>query len=310
MAGGTPEPARASTIMSLSEQLTISIASKDRPEVVEATLRKLHEFGLGGCPLILCDDGSTPALDPPALRLFPRGRLLRNEAAQGQASARNRIAFECGTPYILQLDDDSYPVAGDVAALLQFAEQAVDWLAIAIPFEEPARGRGFPMGIPSDHAIPVKSFVGCSALFHSGRLRQLGGYAGWIGGMVEEEELAIRALAAGYRVLSVDVLRIRHEVSNTGRNLGRITERSYRNWLLMWLAHAPWQVLPWRVARLVIGAARLATSQRDGAALRGLWTGVKLFSSGGVARRPVTSTCYRWFRRLPHALEFFGKSRL
>jgi GT2 family glycosyltransferase len=210
----------------------------------------------------------------------------------------------------LQLDDDSYPVAGDVAALLQFAEQAVGWLAIAIPFEEPARGRGFPMGIPSDHAIPVKAFVGCSVLFQVSRLRQLGGYASWIGRTVEEEELSLRALAAGYRVLSVDLLRIRHEVSNTCRDPSGIAERSYRNWLLMWLAHAPWQVLPWRVARLVIGAARLATSLRDGAPLRGLFAGFRLFASGRVARRPVTPSCYRMFRRLPHALDFFGKSRV
>lgn len=289
--------------------LTISIASKDRPEVVEATLRKLHDFGLGGCPLILCDDGSTPAVDPPALRLFPLGRLLRNETAQGQASARNRIAFESGTPYLLQLDDDSYPVAGDLAALLQFAEQAVDWLAIAIPFEEPARGRGFPAGIPCDHFVPVKSFVGCSALFHCGRLRELGGYAGWVGGMVEEEELAIRALAVGYRVLSVDLLRVRHEVSSTSRSLSTITLRSYRNWLLLWLVHAPWQLLPWRVVRLVAGAFRLAASQRDGAALKGLSAGIRMFASGRVGRSPVSISCYRRFRRLPHALDFFGKSR-
>jgi GT2 family glycosyltransferase len=300
----------SNTIYDFRDRLTISIASKDRPEVVEATLRKLHEFGLGGCPLILCDDGSTPALDPPALRLFPLGRLLRNEAAQGQASARNRIAFECGTPYLLQLDDDSYPVSGDFAELLKFVEEPRDWLAIALPFEEPARGRGFPIGIPSDHAVPVKSFVGCSALFHIGRLRQLEGYAGWIGRTVEEEELSLRALASGYRVLSVDLLRIRHEVSNTSRDPSGIAERSYCNWLLMWLVHAPWQVLPWRLARLAIGAARLATSQRSGAALRGLMTGVKLFASGGIARRPDTVTCYRLFRRLPHALDFFGKSRL
>ena len=309
VAAESARQARASTIMSLSDQLTISIASKDRPEVVEATLRKLHEFGLGGCPLILCDDGSTPAIDPPALRLFPQGRLLRNESAQGQASARNRIAFECETPYLLQLDDDSYPVAGDIAELLQFAEPSGNWLAFAIPFEEPARKRGFPSGIPRDRAIEVKSFVGCSALFHVARLRQLGGYAGWIGGMVEEEELAIRALAAGYRVLAVDLLRIRHEVSNTSRNLSRITERSFRNWLLLWLAHAPWQVLPWRLARLLIGACRMATSQRDGAALRGLWSAVHLFATGRVVRRPVTASCYRLFRRLPHALDFFGKCR-
>lgn len=272
-------------------------------------MRKLHGFGLGGCPLILCDDGSTPALDPAALRLFPMGRLLRNETAQGQASARNRIAFECETPYLLQLDDDSYPVSGDWVELLEFVESAGDWLAIAIPFEEPARGRGFPTRIPRDHFIPVKSFVGCSALFHCGRFREVGGYAGWIGGMVEEEELAIRALAAGYRVLSVDLLRVRHEVSSTSRNVSRISWRSYRNWLLLWLVHAPWQVLPWRVVRLVFGAFRLVGSQRDGAALKGVWAGIRMFVSGRVRRSPVSVSCYRRFRRLPHALDFFGKSR-
>ena len=293
----------------INRQVTVSIASKDRPADVEATQRKLPDFGFGGCPLILCDDGSTPALDPPALRLFPKGRLLRNETAQGQASARNRIVFECATPYLLQLDDDSYPVAGDFSELLMFVEKTADWLAIAIPFDEPARDRGLPTGIPCDHAVPVKSFVGCSVLFHCGRLRELGGYATWIGSTVEEEELSIRALAAGYRVLSVNLLRVRHEVSSTSRNLSRITSRSYRNWLLLWLVHAPWQVLPWRVVRLMVGASRLAASQRDAAALKGLVEGWQMFVSGHVRRRPVSRSCYRHFRRLPHALDFFWKSR-
>lgn len=309
--GCTPRRAFASPPKATSsvEELTISIASKDRPEVVEATLRKLHDFGLGGCPLILCDDGSTPALDPPALRLFPNGRLLRNETAQGQASARNRIAFECGTPYLLQLDDDSYPVSGDLCELLKFAAKAGDWLGIAIPFEEPARGRGFPGGIPGGHFVVVKSFVGCSVLFHCGRLRELGGYAGWIGRTLEEEELSLRARAAGYQVLSIDLLRVRHEVSNTSRNLSGIIFRSYRNWLLLWLVYAPWQVLPWRVVRLLAGALRLATTQRDAAALKGLFEGGQMFVSGHVRRKPVTRSCYRHFRRLPHALDFFWTSR-
>jgi hypothetical protein len=51
----------------LHEKLTISIATKDRPEVVESTLQKIHSFGLGECPLIICDDGSEPALNPPSL---------------------------------------------------------------------------------------------------------------------------------------------------------------------------------------------------------------------------------------------------
>lgn len=299
----------SNTIHDLRDRLTLSIASKDRPAVVEATLRKLHDFGLGGCPLVLCDDGSTPALNPPALALFPNGRLLRNETAQGQASARNRIAFECETPYLLQLDDDSYPVAGDLAGLLKFGDESMNWLAIAVPFEEPARGRCFPKGIPSEQAIAVKSFVGCSVLFDVARLRELGGYAGWIGRTVEEEELALRALASELQVLSVDLLRIRHDVSATTRDLSGIALRSHRNWLLMWLVHAPWQMLPWRVGRLLAGALRQAASQRDGAALKGLLEGIQMFAAGRVGRNPVSISCYRQFRRLPHALDFFEKPR-
>jgi GT2 family glycosyltransferase len=289
------------------EILTISIASKDRPEVVDATLQKIHAFGLGDCPLILCDDGSTPPLNPPALALFPQGRLLRNEMAQGQALARNRIARECTTPLLLQLDDDSYPVAGDFGALLKFAQQAEDWLAIAIPFEEPARGRSFPSGIPVDHSIQVKAFVGCSALFNVERFRSVGGYADWVGGMVEEEELSLRALSQGAGVLSIDLLRIRHEISETSRNRSKITRNCYQNWFLLWMLNGPWIAIPWRTLRLSLSAVQMTIRQGNTAALQGLFSGIKTIPSLWRLRTPASMNCYRKFRALPHALDFLTR---
>jgi GT2 family glycosyltransferase len=292
--------------MNIPELLTISIASKDRPEVVEATLRKIHAFGLGNCPLILCDDGSSPALNPPALSLFPQGRLIRNETPLGQALARNRIARECTTPFLLQLDDDSYPVAGSIENLLKFAQNTSDWLAVAIPFEEPARRRPFPTGIPDDRPIQVKSFVGCSALFDVNRFLARGGYADWVGGMVEEEEISLRALSAGSKILSIDLLRIRHEVSETSRNRSKITRRSYRNWFLLWALHVPCRVMPWRSLRLLLSGILMAIRQGDSAALRGFLEGIKTLPSLWRLRDPVSMECYQRFSTLPHALDAFN----
>lgn len=294
--------------MTIAESLTLSIASKDRPDVLEATLRKLHDFGLSACPLILCDDGSSPPLHPPALTLFPHHRVLRHEVPQGQATARNRIAEHCTTPYLLQLDDDSWPIEGSMEDLLSWAAGRNDWLAIALPFMEPARGRPFPHGIPRDHALAVQSFVGCSALIDVRRFRELGGYAPWIQAMGEEEDLSLRALARGWDILTIDRLRLFHGVSDVGRDLRRLTERSFRNYFLLWCLQAPWVVLPWRLLRLSLAAIRHRLVHGHPAALRGLYLGLRQLPSLWAARSPVSLRTYHQFRTRPHALAFFCRN--
>ncbi len=291
----------------IPELLTISIASKDRPEVVDATLHKIHEFGLGECPLIVCDDGSSPALNPPALSLFPQGRLIRNETPLGQALARNRIARECTTPFLLQLDDDSYPVAGSVAALLEIATREKDWLAIAIPFEEPARGRSFPEGIPLTEPLHLRSFVGCSVLFHVKNLTGIGGYATWIERTVEEEELCIRAHSAGLRIMTVDGLRIRHDVTDVARDEGGIAYRSLRNWTMVWLIYAPLVSLPVRLGRLFVASVQLSLKQCSMMPISGYTAAFRRFFGSRISRCPLDKHVYRSFSSSPHALELYSK---
>lgn len=293
--------------MTFPQEVTISIATKDRTQELEATLRKIHAFGLGECPLIICDDGSASPLAPEALDLFPNGRLIRNEQGRGQAIARNRIASECSTPYLLQLDDDSYPVEGDIQELVDFGKRTSGWLAIALPFEEPQRRRSFQEGISRTDAIQVKSFVGCSVLLDVRVFNQLGGYSEWIGRVVEEEELCIRALAGGYDVRSIDLLRIRHEVTAANRNLGGIARRSFRNWFLLWCVHGPARVLPTRCLRLVAGAVLTALQRKSPAALLGLAEGIRMLPELWPLRSPVSISCYRKFQSLPHTLDHFLK---
>lgn len=121
----------------ISQLVSISIATKDRGEVLDQTLRAIDRHGLANCPLIVCDDGSSPPLAPKALELFSDTTLLRHEISTGQAIARNEIAAVCKTPFLLQLDDDSYPVEGSVERLLEQVDARDDWLAVAVSLEEP-----------------------------------------------------------------------------------------------------------------------------------------------------------------------------
>ena len=294
--------------MPLSTQLSIGIASKNRPAVLEATLRKIHAFGLGDCPLILFDDGSTPPLNPPAIGLFKNARVLRSEPSVGQALGRNQICEQAATPFLLQLDDDSYPVEGDVDKLIDFATTTPDWLAIAIPFEEPARGRKWPAGIPKDKAIPIRSFVGCSVLLNIKQFRSIGGYATWIGRTAEEEELSLRSWKAGMPTLSIDLLRIRHEVTDMGRDVNGIAYRSFRNWLLLWLCHAPLRTIPNRLLRLLGASLGHFLSRGEISSIRGFFAGIKM--APNIVRQyrdPLSTQQYIRYRSLPHALDLFLK---
>jgi hypothetical protein len=125
--------------------------------------------------------------------------------------------------------------------------------------------------------------------------------------MVEEEELSLRALSKGAKILLIDLLRIRHEVTDTSRNRRGITLRCFRNWFLLWMMHAPFVAIPWRVLRLFLSGTQMAIRQCDFASIQGIFAGIKTLPSLWRLRTPVSMDCYRRFRLLPHSLDFFGK---
>lgn len=287
-------------IKKVEDWLTLSIATKDRPDVLETTLRRLHAFGLGNCEVLVCDDGSTPPLAPPALGLFPRGRLFRHPVATGQAIARNRLVEAATRPYVLQLDDDSYPVSGRLEELLAEAHERDNWLAMALPLEEPARGRRALE--PMRPAMPLRGFVGCAALLNRQAFLAIGGYADWIGRTVEEDELSIRGYKHDFEVLGMGSVCIRHDVTTAQRNLAGIEYRSFKNWTATWLRHAPFPEVVARVLRLA-GAAlwQLVRSCRPDA-ICGFASGM-VDSRALTGRDPMTRTTYHEYVRLPHAIE-------
>ena len=283
--------------------ITLSIATKDREEVVNETLRKIYDFGLGDYPLILIDDGSTPEIAPRSLDLFPNSILIKNKEAKGQASARNRAIEICKTPYVLQLDDDSYPVGGDVDRLLEFVNRQESWLAIGLAFDEPSRGRFYRTTAAGTEQL-IRAFVGCSVFINVEAFRKVKGYAEWIRGYCEEEEICLRAHSAGFQILMYDGIQIQHDVSDVSRNKQLIAARSLANWAAIYIRHAPSEILPYKLIRLFLGAFILMIKYWKLTLPKQFFSAL-LNSENWKSRNAMTFKAWNSVYKLPHALDVY-----
>lgn len=284
--------------------ITIGIATKERSLVLNKTLEYIHDFGLSHLPVIILDDGAKVPINPPALKLFKSGLLIRNEISEGQAKGRNRITRLCRTPYMLQLDDDSYPISGDIDKLLIFAKQKKNWLAIGLPLDEPSRKRVFPTGEFSKD-LKLRSFVGCAVLINVEIFNSLGGYADWIGRTCEEEELSLRGYISGVSILGNGNLRIRHDVSDENRNLKQIAIRSVSNWIKIYIRFAPVEKLYLKFIKLLIASLYLSFKFRTADIFIRYAVSICSVESWS-SRRAMKRKLWEIVNSYPHALDFYN----
>ncbi|NRB75835.1 MAG: glycosyltransferase family 2 protein [Verrucomicrobiales bacterium] len=292
--------------MKASPQVTVSIATKDRPEDLAETLRQLKQFGLDEAPILILDDGSSPPISERHIDGLPNAKLLRLTEPHGQASGRNRIAREAETPYLLQLDDDSFPIEGKIDDIVSALDSEPDRIAIAIPMEEPSRNRPIPEQLLYKDSIEVKSFVGCSALLDRKKFLKVGGYAEWIGGWGEEEEFCIRALREGYKVTTSSALRIRHMASSSGRSLDDIRAKSVSHHMGIWIRHAPTLTAIRKIIGLlafaILSDLRKGKLKTTSASVSSL-----LDMSHWKKRAPLEAEIMNHYLRLDHLLDFYPK---
>ncbi len=148
----SPSPSR-------SPSLSIVIPSRDRPLQLAATLDALANQSLGtgppgeGFDVLVVDDGSSPALRPPAgLEGRLSCRWLRQDG-QGPAAARNRgIAVATGQR-ILLLGDDTRPAPEALQTHLLVSQQAAE------PAAEEVGVQGMIDWAPEKPITPLMDFL-------------------------------------------------------------------------------------------------------------------------------------------------------
>jgi GT2 family glycosyltransferase len=240
----------------------------------------------------------------PSFSNFSNIKIVRNHISKGQSAGRNQIASICQTPFLLQLDDDSFPVAGDLWNIIDLFTKNQSCAAVALALDEPLRGRktiSLPRG---DIAVEISAFVGCGCVLRLSHFQALGGYAEWLGATCEEDEYCLRLAAEKKIVLYSDQVRIQHEVTPVSRDENAILYRSFRNWCLVYWVHAPRFVLIQKVTMLVIKACIACLLFKGYMAIKGCIDALVLIGKL-PNRKPLSFAVYREYRSKPHHLSFF-----
>jgi GT2 family glycosyltransferase len=208
---------------------------------------------------LIIDDGSTPTLERIVRTEAPEATYTYFEQSEGQSKRRSEGFEKARGSFILQLDDDSFPV--DPEALLKavrFMEAHSEIGALSLQI---FNGEHLPIDLP---VLPSKyhsSFVGCGVFFRSEALRRIGGYRDFFGNEWEEEELGLRLMKDGWKIYFWPDVLIHHQLSPRNRLTERTWMRGFRNKLWAIVMHFPARRLfleiAWVLAIAAMDAVRL-----------------------------------------------------
>jgi GT2 family glycosyltransferase len=230
--------------------VSILIATKDRPDDLQRTLKELRRQDYASLEMIVIDDGSSAVLEPIVREYWPQTNFVRRSESVGQCRRRSEGFQIARGEYILQLDDDSHPVASSAiseAVRVMQANPSFGGLSFYI-FNGPDLPEKLQAAEPQYHA----SFVGCGVLFRTQALRQVGGYRDFFENEWEEEELGLRMLAAGWVIYFFPATVIHHHVSVRNRKQVRTWTRQIRNKLWAIVMNTPAGRIPLEAAWVVL----------------------------------------------------------
>jgi N-acetylglucosaminyl-diphospho-decaprenol L-rhamnosyltransferase len=202
--------------------LSFVIPARNRPAELEETLRLLGERPCSAhAPeevIVLDNNSDEPLVAPPRLENGSGVTLVRLASNEG-AAARNRGVEIASGDWIVMLDDDSAPIAGDLAAV-----------AGAQPDEVAAFGGEIvlPSGARESGGVP-EVIIGCGCLIRRDAFLEVGGYDPSFGFYAEEYDLCARFIAAGLRVHHTRSVGFLHRKTPAGRSMELILGRLVRN---------------------------------------------------------------------------------
>jgi GT2 family glycosyltransferase len=281
------------------------LPTHNRPDRIARSLTALGALpalGPSSAPaaeVIVVDNASDPPCRvPPRL---PNGlavraiRLPSNEAA----ASRNIAARRASSPWLVMLDDDSYPT--DAGFLDVLADAPADVAAVGADITLP-EGRRESGGLP-------EVFVGCGVAIRRRPFLDAGGYDPAFHYYAEEYDLCARLLQQGWRVVHDRRFRVRHEKTDAGRDMNVILQRLVRNngWIIQRYAPDP---PPDRRAELlqetIVRYGRIAELESaDAGYLEGLG---ELFATiDQQPRRPLAPELFDRFTGLAHVRESLAR---
>ena len=279
------------------DQIGIGIPTRDRWDELALTLRKLAEYGLGANETIVLDDGSREPV-PAALRAaFPRVRFERTTLPRYVTGGRNDLARMLTTPLFFQIDNDAFPVEGNLVTAAEWLQARADALALAFVIAERDDYEDAVRALSAEPS-PCHYFIGCGALLKRELFLELGGYEETLNYMAEEIALTLHAQSRGLQVYQYPGLTIRHFRSPLSRDLGVRAAMNVRNELLIAARYYPFvfMLLRWPVYLLKALAFGWFPPR---AVVQGALKAARLYPAAWKKRTPVPVGPFLRWKRLP-----------
>lgn len=279
-------------------EVAVVIATRNRREelrrAVESALRQTVRP-----EVIVLDDASTDGTADLVEREFPEVVLRRSEAPRDAVAQRNRGVALTSAPVVVFLDDDAelHSPRTLEQTLQDFDDPRIG--AVAIPHIDVTIDPAPVISAPSpDGTFLTSEFIAAAAAIRRDVYRAVGGFRETLCHQVEERDLCLRMLEAGWvvRVGRADPV---HHYFSPARSFRRMDLFGRRNAVLCAWFNEP---LPDAIVRIAeMSAVGISTGIRAGRpvnALHGLALGYRDCWRERRDRRPVRRGVNRAFRRL------------
>ena len=276
-------------------KVTIVVLSFERPELLRKALHSIAVQSEPQCEVIVVDNASPRSeIVRGVVSEFPGVRLIANASNLGFTGGMNcGIAAAAGS-YIYLTEDDIELDRNCIAALVAYLEQheevalaapvmwncgeatvrsAGGWFRLGTVYEMQVTGAG-QRDVPDPSPYRTMYVPGAAIAARTSVLRGFGGFRPDFFMYGEDVELCARALECGGAVVVVPEARVFHHEPQTLSESFTVRFHKQKNFIALYLLHAPMGVLPGFLARYVVvdGLRRFA---RD-------WASLPAWSSGVV----------------------------
>jgi GT2 family glycosyltransferase len=198
---------------------SILIPVRNDLENLRTCLRALGSSDLSDCEVLICDDGSTQALDLNELQQMVAGVRLQRQAPKGPAAARNRLARGGKGRYLFFLDADVQVLPGTLPTARRIVAENPDLKAFFGSYDDSPARPGLVNNYKnlSHHHLHQQSrgkissfWCGCGVIDREVFRRQGGLLESFTRPSVEDIELGLRLSSSGTEIWCFPELQVKH----------------------------------------------------------------------------------------------------